>query len=108
MMTEVHNLSEIITSIPPKEGDLRKFNVILDQFMLVDLEKAAIARTFPGKLVFPVVGATEKQVEKIDRFIEIFWTSGLSVVTMFTPEIERKLRGIELSDEAEKKEGKGK
>ena len=92
MMTKVYNLEEIPSSIPPSENNPRRFNVISDQLMLVDLDKAAVARTFKGQLLFQ--DEKDRTLYKPETFVEIFWDGTLCVTTMFTREVQKGLVGF--------------
>ena len=51
MMTKVCNLQEIVSAIPPTEDNPRKFTIVPNFPLWVDLSKAVVARTFNGQLL---------------------------------------------------------
>ena len=89
MMTKVYNLQEIVSAIPQTEDNPRKFTLVPNHLLLVDLDKAVVARTFDGQLVFQ--DEKDRSLYKPETFIEIFWDGTLCVTTMFTPELKNKL-----------------
>lgn len=92
MMTKVCNLQEIVSAIPPSEDNPRKFTIVPNYPLWVDLSKAVVARTFKGQLLFE--DEKDRTLYKPETFVEIYWDGTLCVTTMFTPELKNKLIGF--------------
>jgi hypothetical protein len=92
MMTKVCNLQEIVSAIPPSEDNPRKFTIVPNYPLWVDLSKAVVARTFNGQLLFE--DEKDRTLYKPETFVEIYWDGTLCVTTMFTPEVQRELVGF--------------
>lgn len=92
MMTKVCNLQEIVSAIPPSEEHPRKFTIVHNFPLWVDLSKAVVARTFNGQLLFE--DEKDRTLYKPDTFIELYWDGTLCVTTLFTPEVMANLPGF--------------
>ena len=92
MMTKVCNLQEIVSAIPPTEDNPRKFTIVPNFPLWVDLSKAVVARTFNGQLLFE--DEKDRTIYKPETFVEIYWDGTLCVTTMFTPDVQKGLVGF--------------
>ena len=92
MMTKVCNLQEIVSAIPPSEDNPRKFTIVPNFPLWVDLSKAVVARTFNGQLLLQ--DEKDRTLYKSETFVEIYWDGTLCVTTMFTPEVQKGLVGL--------------
>lgn len=102
MMTRVCALDEIPTSIPISEENPRRFKIDMCNLQLVDLGKAIAARTFEANVIWPEDMTTDVkgEIEQPTILVEMFFPSGLTVVTLMDGKIERGLRGYnEIYDE---------
>ena len=97
MMTKVCNLREIVSPIPPSEDNPRKFTIVPNFPLWVDLSKAVVARTFNGQLLFQ--DEKDRTLYKPETFVEIYWDGTLCVTTMFTREVQKGLVGFLTGDD---------
>lgn len=97
MMTKVCNLQEIVSAIPQSEEHPRKFTIVPNYPLWVDLSKAVVARTFNGQLLFE--DEKDRTLYKPETFVEIYWDGTLCVTTMLTPEVRKGLVGFLTDDE---------
>ena len=97
MMTKVCNLQEIVSAIPQSEDNPRKFTIVPNYPLWVDLSKAVVARTFNGQLLFE--DEKDRTIYKSETFVEIYWDGTLCVTTMLTPEVRKGLVGFLTDDE---------
>lgn len=101
MMTKVCNLQEIVSAIPPSEDNPRKFTIVPNYPLWVDLSKAVVARTFNGQLLFE--DEKDRTLYKPETFVEIYWDGTLCVTTMLTQEVRKGLVGFLTDDETPSK-----
>lgn len=106
MMTRVCALDEIPTSIPISEENPRRFKIDISILQLVDFDKAMAARTFEANVIWPneMTPEGKGEIEQPTILVEMFFPSGLTVVTLMDGKIERGLRGFnEIYDDTSNK-----
>lgn len=91
-MTKVYNLAEIVSAIPQSNENPRRFNVVSDQMMLVDLDKVLAARTFNGLLVYPSDDESSA-FQKPAILVDLFFEGGFTTTTVFDGNVRDKLLG---------------
>ena len=103
MMTRVCALDEIPTSVPISTENPRRFKIDMNNLLLVDFDKAMVARTFEANVIWPEEMTDGKgEIERSTILVEMFFPGGLDVITLMDGEIERGLRGFnEIYDEEE-------
>ena len=106
-MTRVCALDEIPTSIPISKENPRRFKINMSNLLLVDFDKAVVARTFEANVIWPeeMTPEGEGEIERSTILVEMFFPGGLDIITLMDGEIERGLRGFnEIYDEEANKE----
>ena len=97
-MTRVCALDEIPTSIPISKENPRRFRIDMCNLLLVDFDKAMVARTFEANVIWPEEMTDAKdakgEIERSTILVEMFFPGGLNVITLMDGEIELGLRGF--------------
>ena len=103
MMTRVCALDEISTSVPISKENPRRFKIDMNNLMLVDFDKAMVARTFEANVIWPEEMTDGKgEIERSTILVEMFFPGGLDVITLMDGEIELGLMGFnEIYDDDE-------
>lgn len=103
MMTRVCALDEIPTSIPISKENPRRFKIDMCNLLLVDFDKAMVAKTFEANVIWPEEMTDGKgEIERSTILVEMFFPGGLDVITLMDGEIELGLRGFnEIYDDDE-------
>ena len=96
MMTRVCALDEIPTSIPISKENPRRFRIDMDNLLLVDLDKAMVARTFEANVIWPeeLYEDVKGDIERPTILVEMLFPGGLDIITLMDGEIELGLRGF--------------
>ena len=73
----------------------------MNNLLLVDFDKAIVARTFEANVIWPEEMTDGRgEIERSTILVEMFFPGGLDVITLMDGEIELGLRGFnEIYDE---------
>ena len=88
MLTPITCLNEIVSVVPDTP---RQFQIVENETMGIDPDKAIAARTFTGILLKKPIDDDQQTDGASCKFIEVFYEGGVNITTLFTEELQKQL-----------------